>query len=88
VDEREATAVQEVPASLAILGGGVVACELATVFASFGTRVTMIARSGLLGGSSVRERRGDRGVCARRASTCAARRGEAVRADARPARRR
>lgn len=47
---REATAVQEVPDSLAILGGGVVACELATVFASFGTRVTMIARSSLLGG--------------------------------------
>ncbi len=47
---REATAVQQVPASLAILGGGVVACELATAFASFGTRVTLIARSGLLGG--------------------------------------
>lgn len=46
---REATAVAEVPASLAILGGGVVACELATAFASFGTRVTVIARSGLLG---------------------------------------
>ncbi len=46
---REATAVQDVPSSLVILGGGVVACEMATVFASFGTRVTIIARSGLLG---------------------------------------
>lgn len=46
---REATAVQDVPSSLVILGGGVVACEMATAFASFGTRVTIIARSGLLG---------------------------------------
>jgi len=47
---REATAVREVPASLAIVGGGVVACEMATAFASFGTGVTVLARSGLLGG--------------------------------------
>ena len=47
---REATAVREVPASLVVLGGGVVGCEMATLFASFGTRVTVIARSGLLGG--------------------------------------
>jgi pyruvate/2-oxoglutarate dehydrogenase complex dihydrolipoamide dehydrogenase (E3) component len=46
---REATAVEKVPASIAILGGGVVACEMATAFASFGTQVTIIARSGLLG---------------------------------------
>jgi dihydrolipoamide dehydrogenase len=47
---REATGVREVPASLAILGGGVVGSEMATLFASFGTAVTVIARSGLLGG--------------------------------------
>ncbi len=47
---REATAVREVPASLAIVGGGVVACEMATAFASFGTQVTVLARSALLGG--------------------------------------
>jgi pyruvate/2-oxoglutarate dehydrogenase complex dihydrolipoamide dehydrogenase (E3) component len=47
---REATAVREVPRSLAILGGGVVACEIATAYASFGCRVRMIVRSGLLGG--------------------------------------
>ena len=47
---REATGVRDVPASLAILGGGVVGSEMATLFASFGTDVTLIARSGLLGG--------------------------------------
>lgn len=46
---REATGVREVPPSLAILGGGVVGCEMATLFASFGCAVTLIARSGLLG---------------------------------------
>lgn len=47
---REATSVRDVPASLAILGGGVVATEMATLFAGFGTDVTVIARSSLLGG--------------------------------------
>ncbi|GAA3896763.1 dihydrolipoyl dehydrogenase family protein [Microbacterium invictum] len=47
---REATSVQEVPASLAIVGGGVVAVEMATAFASLRTEVTMIVRHGLLGG--------------------------------------
>ena len=46
---RDATGVQSVPASLAILGGGVVGCEMATLYASFGCAVTLIARSGLLG---------------------------------------
>ena len=48
---REATSATAAPASLAILGGGVVACEMATAYASFGTKVTMIVRGGaLLGG--------------------------------------
>lgn len=47
---REATSVQRVPVSLAILGGGVVATEMATAYAGFGTEVHLIARSGLLGG--------------------------------------
>ncbi len=46
---REATSAQQAPKSLAIIGGGVVAVELATAYASFGTTVTIIARSGLLG---------------------------------------
>jgi dihydrolipoamide dehydrogenase len=47
---REATSAQEIPQRLAIIGGGAVACELATAYAGFGCEVTVIARSGLLGG--------------------------------------
>ncbi|MGN6743668.1 MAG: FAD-dependent oxidoreductase, partial [Amnibacterium sp.] len=48
---REATGATEAPASLVIVGGGVVACEMATVYASLGTAVTMLVRGdGLLSG--------------------------------------
>lgn len=47
---REATSAPGAPDSLAIIGGGVVAAEMATAFASLGTNVTVVARSGLLGG--------------------------------------
>lgn len=45
---RDATSAQEVPESLAIIGGGVVGAEMATAYAQLGSRVTLIARSGLL----------------------------------------
>ncbi|WP_024288933.1 NAD(P)/FAD-dependent oxidoreductase [Cellulomonas sp. KRMCY2] len=49
---REATSVQDVPASLAIIGGGVVAVEMATAFADLGTQVTVLVRGDrLLGGT-------------------------------------
>ncbi|MBO0596550.1 NAD(P)/FAD-dependent oxidoreductase [Nesterenkonia sp. E16_7] len=47
---REGTSAQSVPKSLAIIGGGVVAAELATAYAGLGSKVTVLARSGLLGG--------------------------------------
>lgn len=47
---REATSAEVVPTSLVILGGGVVAVEMATAYASFGSAVTVVARSGLLAG--------------------------------------
>ncbi|HEV7624053.1 MAG TPA: NAD(P)/FAD-dependent oxidoreductase [Amnibacterium sp.] len=43
---REATGATEAPESLVIVGGGVVACEMATVYASLGTAVTMLVRGG------------------------------------------
>ncbi|MGW4461064.1 dihydrolipoyl dehydrogenase family protein [Micromonospora sp. NPDC004704] len=47
---REATSAKTVPASLAIIGGGVVGVEMATAYAGFGAEVTLISRSGLLEG--------------------------------------
>ena len=46
---REATSAEEIPESLVVIGGGVVAVEMATAYASLGATVTVLARSGLLG---------------------------------------
>jgi dihydrolipoamide dehydrogenase len=47
---REATTSRLIPSRLAVLGGGVVACELAQVFAALGSEVTIVERAdGLLG---------------------------------------
>ena len=56
----EAAAANTVPARLAIIGGGVVATEMATAFSGLGSSVTVLARDGLLsseiGRASCRER--------------------------------
>ncbi len=48
---RDATSVKAVPASLAIIGGGVVGVEMATAYRALGATVTLISRDGLLGGT-------------------------------------
>ncbi len=45
ITSREALALAEVPSSLAVIGGGVVALEMASIFASFGSAVTIVHRS-------------------------------------------
>ncbi|HOA35888.1 MAG TPA: dihydrolipoyl dehydrogenase [Bacillota bacterium] len=45
---KEALALSELPASLAVIGGGVIALEMATIFAAFGVAVTIVQRSVLL----------------------------------------
>jgi dihydrolipoamide dehydrogenase len=47
---RDATSVKTVPRSLAVIGGGVVAAEMATAYAAFGCEVTIISRGALLAG--------------------------------------
>ncbi|MFL0358960.1 dihydrolipoyl dehydrogenase family protein [Curtobacterium flaccumfaciens] len=45
---REAVAADVVPPRLAIIGGGVVGTEMATAYSALGSRVTLIARDGVL----------------------------------------
>ncbi|MFE9248944.1 dihydrolipoyl dehydrogenase family protein [Streptomyces sp. NPDC007088] len=66
---REATSAQSVPARLAIVGGGVVAVEMATAWQALGSRVTLLVRgAGLLermepfAGELVAQRLGEAGV--------------------------
>ena len=48
---REGTSAKEVPGRLVVVGGGVVACELATAWSALGSAVTVLQRgAGLLGG--------------------------------------
>ena len=45
---REATSAQKVPGRLAVIGGGVVGCEMAAAWSALGSRVTLLSRGGLL----------------------------------------
>ncbi len=45
---KKALALTQVPPSLAVVGGGVIALEMASIFASFGSVVTVVQRSILL----------------------------------------
>ncbi|QXG76246.1 NAD(P)/FAD-dependent oxidoreductase [Modestobacter sp. L9-4] len=45
---REAVAASDVPERLAVIGGGVVGSEMATVYSALGAAVTLIARDGVL----------------------------------------
>ncbi len=45
---REITSAAAVPDRLAIIGGGVVACEMATAYNDLGSQVTLLVRGGLL----------------------------------------
>jgi pyruvate/2-oxoglutarate dehydrogenase complex dihydrolipoamide dehydrogenase (E3) component len=45
---REATSAKAIPGRLAIIGGGVVAAEMASAYVGLGSSVTVLARSGLL----------------------------------------
>jgi dihydrolipoamide dehydrogenase len=45
---REATSAHTVPETLAIVGGGVVGCEMAAAWQALGSRVTLISRGRLL----------------------------------------
>ncbi|MGM7667173.1 dihydrolipoyl dehydrogenase family protein [Microbacterium sp. A93] len=45
---RDVVTAQTLPASLAIVGGGPLACELAQALAGFGVRITLVVRGGRL----------------------------------------
>lgn len=68
---REAASASAVPRRLAIIGGGVVAVEMATAFAALGSSVTVLARDGVLpsaepfAGELVRESLREAGVSVR-----------------------
>ncbi|PPF84277.1 pyridine nucleotide-disulfide oxidoreductase [Pseudoclavibacter sp. RFBJ3] len=46
---REATSLERIPESITIIGGGVVAVEIATAYTDLGAQVTLVARSTVLG---------------------------------------
>lgn len=75
---RETVAAKEIPGRLAVIGGGVVASEMATAFSDLGSSVTMLARDGVLHltepfvGERVAESLQNRGVSVRIGAEAAA----------------
>lgn len=65
---REVTSAERIPSRLAVLGGGVVAVEAATIFSDLGSEVSLFSRSPLLrglepfAGEAVRDALRERGV--------------------------
>lgn len=48
IDSKDALALSDIPASLVIVGGGVIGCEYAGLFARLGSKVTIIETAGQL----------------------------------------
>ena len=42
ISSKEALSLQQIPASMVIIGGGVIGCEMACVYAAMGTKVTIV----------------------------------------------
>ncbi|OEU60749.1 MAG: dihydrolipoyl dehydrogenase [Desulfuromonadales bacterium C00003094] len=51
----EILGIQGLPSSLLVIGGGYIGCELAAIFAAFGTQVTLVEQQPVLLGNSDRE---------------------------------
>lgn len=48
ISSREALSIEQIPASMVIIGGGVIGCEMACVYAAMGTKVTIVEALGRL----------------------------------------
>jgi NAD(P) transhydrogenase len=54
-DSDTVLTLQEIPGTMLVVGGGVIGCEYACIFAALGTRVTVVEKRGVLIGSMDRE---------------------------------
>ncbi len=54
-DSDTVLTLQEIPATMLVVGGGVIGCEYACIFAALGTRVTVVEKRGVLVGGMDKE---------------------------------
>jgi NAD(P) transhydrogenase len=54
-DSDSVLSLQAIPATLLVVGGGVIGCEYACIFAALGVRVTVVEKRGLIVGAMDRE---------------------------------